>query len=149
MTNFLIGAHSWLLAFHIIAVIAWMAGMLYLPRLFVYHADSPIGSPQSETFKVMERKLLRIIVNPSMIAVFVLGGLLVSIPGVIDWSMGYMWVKLFFVLVLAGFHGYYALQVKAFARDERKHSARFYRIINDIPTVFLIIIVIMIVVRPF
>ena len=82
--SFLIAAHPWLKAFHIIAVIAWMAGMLYLPRLFVYHADSPVGSPQSETFKVMERKLLRIIINPSMIAVFVLGGLMLGIPGAGD-----------------------------------------------------------------
>ncbi len=147
--DFLIPIYPWIKAFHIVAVIAWMAGMLYLPRLFVYHADTPVGSPGSETFKVMERKLLRIIVNPSMIAVWLLGGAMLSVPGHIDWSRGYMWVKLFFVLVISGFHGYYAMQVKAFARDERKHSARFYRIINDIPTIFLIIIVIMIVVRPF
>ncbi|MFZ1990898.1 MAG: protoporphyrinogen oxidase HemJ [Alphaproteobacteria bacterium] len=149
MGNLLIAAHLWIKALHIVAVIAWMAGMLYLPRLFVYHSDAPVGSPQSETFKVMERKLLRMIINPAMIATWLLGGLMLSIPGLIDWSRGFMWVKLFFVLALSGFHGFYAVLVKAFARDERRHSVRFYRMINEIPMLFAIIIVIMIVVRPF
>ena len=147
--EFLAPLHLWVKALHIIAVIAWMAGMLYLPRLFVYHTDAPVGSPQSETFKVMERKLLRMIINPSMIATWLLGGLMLSIPGLIDWSRGFMWVKLFFVLALSGFHGWYAMLVRSFARDERKHTARFYRMINEIPMLFTLIIVIMIVVRPF
>ncbi|HXZ69110.1 MAG TPA: CopD family protein, partial [Alphaproteobacteria bacterium] len=88
--EFLAPLHLWIKALHIIAVIAWMAGMLYLPRLFVYHSDAPVGTPQSETFKVMERKLLRIIINPSMILTWLLGGLMLSIPGLIDWSRGFM-----------------------------------------------------------
>ena len=149
MTDFLIAAHPWIKALHIIAVIAWMAGMLYLPRLFVYHADAPKGSPQSETFKVMEKKLLRMIVNPAMIATWLFGILLVLTPGIVDWSHGYMHAKLALVLILSGLHGYFAMTVKRFAADKNTRSARFYRILNEVPTLLLILIVILIVVRPF
>src|SRR3954452_5791733 len=99
------GLYPWLKAFHVIAVIAWMAGMLYLPRLFVYHCEAPAGSPQSETFKVMERRLLRAIINPAMIATVIFGVLLAGVPGLVDWSQGWIWAKLALVLVMGAVHG--------------------------------------------
>jgi putative membrane protein len=147
--DFLIGATPWLKALHVIAVIAWMAGMLYLPRLFVYHAATEVGSESSETFKVMERKLLRIIVNPAMLATWVFGLLLAGTPGLINWAMGFMWVKLGAVIVLSGVHGYFARCVRQFREDKRVHPQRFYRMINEVPTVLMILIVIMIIVKPF
>ena len=149
MGDFLLAAHNWLKALHIIFVIAWMAGMLYLPRLFVYHADSPVGSPQSETFKVMERKVLKMIIVPAMGATWLFGVLLVSTPGLIDFSKGFMWTKLALVLILSAMHAFYARLMKEFARDERNHPAKFYRMINELPMVLAILIVILIVVRPF
>ena len=147
--NALLPFYPWIKALHIVAVIAWMAGMLYLPRLFVYHAGVPAGSPQSELFKVMEKKLLRIIINPAMIAAIVLGGLMLSLPGLVDWHRGFMWTKLAFVVALTGYHGLCARWVKAFAADRNVHSAKFYRQINEIPAVLMVGIVILIVVRPF
>ena len=139
--------YHWLLAFHIIAVIAWMAGMLYLPRLFVYHCDAPAGSPQSETFKVMERRLLKAIVNPAMIATWLLGLTLVWLGG---WqSAHWLQIKVVLVLLMSGLHGMMARYVKDFAADRNRHSARFYRILNEMPTVLLILIVILAVVKPF
>ncbi|MFO1186887.1 MAG: CopD family protein [Alphaproteobacteria bacterium] len=127
-----------------------MAGMLYLPRLFVYHAGVAVGSPQSELFKLMERRLLRIIVNPAMIATFVLGLAMAGIPGLIDWSRGYMWAKLALaVLGLGTYHGFCARWVKAFAADRNVHSEKFFRRINEIPAVLMVLIIILIVVRPF
>jgi len=149
MQGFMAAALPWFKALHIISVIAWMAGMLYLPRLFVYHAAAPVGSPQSETFKVMERRLYRIILLPAMIATWLFGGLMLSVPGVIDWHMGYMWAKLALVLIMSGLHGYFSILMKAFAADRNRHSAKFYRMLNEVPTVLLIAIVILIVVRPF
>lgn len=139
---------EWVKAAHVISVIAWMAGMLYLPRLFVYHADAEKGSVQSETFKVMERRLLRGIINPAMIATFVFGLWMVG-SGVVDWSMGWPWVKALFVLILAGFHGVLARNYKQFANDTNTKPARYFRLINEIPTVAMIVIVIMVIVRPF
>jgi putative membrane protein len=139
----------WIKALHVIAVIAWMAGMLYLPRLFVYHADTKPGTPMSETFKVMERRLLRGIVNPAMVAVFVLGGLLIAAewPGIA--TAGWFHVKLLLVILLTWVHGALARWRRAFERDERVHTTRFYRIVNEIPTVLMIGIVILAVVKPF
>ena len=139
---------EWIKALHVISVIAWMAGMLYLPRLFVYHADAEKGSVQSETFKVMERRLLRGIINPAMIATFVFGLWMVSL-GVVDWSAGWPWVKAAFVLVLAAFHGVLARHFKAFASDRNDKPAKYFRVINEIPTVAMIVIVIMVIVKPF
>jgi putative membrane protein len=139
---------EWVKALHVISVIAWMAGMLYLPRLFVYHADAVVGSVQSETFKVMERRLLRGITNPAMIATFVFGIWMISL-GVIDWSEGWPWVKAAFVLVLSGFHGVLTRHFKAFYRDANTKPAKYFRMINEIPTVAMIIIVIMVIVKPF
>ncbi len=139
---------EWVKALHVISVIAWMSGMLYLPRLFVYHADAEIGSIQSETFKVMERRLLRAIINPAMIGTFVFGLWMVG-SGVIDWSQGWPWVKALFVLVLSIFHGVLARHRKQFASDSNVRPAKYYRMLNEIPTVAMIVIVIMVVVRPF
>jgi putative membrane protein len=136
-------------AFHIIAIIAWMAGLLYLPRLFVYHAESKTGSEQSETFKVMERRLLRYITTPAMLASWVLG-LALAFSGVIDWSKdGWFHAKLFLVLVLSAYHGLLAKWTKDFALDRNTRSPRFYRIANEVPTLLMILIVILVVVRPF
>jgi putative membrane protein len=139
--------YLWLKAFHIIAVIAWMAGMLYLPRLFVYHCAAPPGSPQSETFKVMERRLLRVIINPAMIATWLLGLWLAWQGGL--FRAGWLHGKLALVLALSGLHGLFARWVKDFAADRNRHSAKFYRIINEVPAVLLIFIVILAVVKPF
>src|SRR5271157_532359 len=123
----------WLKALHIIAVIAWMAGMLYLPRLFVYHAEAPKPSATSETFKVMERRLLKAIINPSMIAVFITGPILAYQTGY--WLSRWLQIKFVLALGLVALHGYFAGQVKIFARDENRRSARFFRILNEVPTV--------------
>ena len=137
----------WVKALHIISVIAWMAGMLYLPRLFVYHAQAAKGSEASETFKVMERRLLKAIVNPSMILVFLTGFTLVYLTG--DWRDGWWQAKFILVLGLAGLHGYFARCVSAFAEDANKRPARFYRILNEAPTILMILIVVLAVVKPF
>jgi len=136
-------------AFHIIAIIAWMAGLLYLPRLFVYHAQSKVGSEQSETFKVMEKRLLRYITTPAMLAAWALG-LALAFSGLIDWSKdGWFHAKLFLVLLLSAYHGALAIWTKDFALDRNRRSARFYRIANEVPTLLMILIVILVVVRPF
>jgi protoporphyrinogen IX oxidase len=134
-------------ALHIIVVISWMAGMLYLPRLFVYHAAASPGSEQSETFKVMERRLLKAIINPAMIASWLLGAWLV-------WSGGWLtapWflTKFALVIALSGVHGHLAVLVKQFAADRNPHSQKYYRIINEIPTVLMIAIVLLATVKPF
>ena len=137
----------WLKALHIIAVIAWMAGMLYLPRLFVYHAEAPIGSAMSETFKIMERRLLKTIINPSMIVVFLTGPLLAYLGGY--WQSPWLQAKFVLALGLAALHGYFARCVKLFAMDANPRPARFFRILNEAPTVLMILIVILVVVKPF
>ena len=139
--------YEWVKAFHIIAVIAWMAGMLYLPRLFVYHCDAELGSRQSETFKMMERRLLKVIMNPSIMATWVLGIWLLWSGG---WfAAGWMDTKIVLVLVLSGLHGFLVRWVRDFAYDRNRHSGKFYRIINEVPTVLMIGIVILAVVKPF
>jgi putative membrane protein len=139
--------YLWLKAAHIIAVIAWMAGMLYLPRLFVYHAAAEPGSRQSETFKVMERRLLRIIINPAMIATWVLGMWLAFETGA--FRSGWLQAKFALVIVMSAVHGFFSRWVREFAEDENQHSEKFYRIINEVPTVLMILIVILAVVKPF
>jgi putative membrane protein len=140
---------AYIKAFHVIAIIAWMAGLLYLPRLFVYHAMSKVGSEQSETFKVMERRLLRAIATPAMAASW-LFGLILAFSGAIDWSRdGWFHLKLILVLALSAYHGLLVVWTKQFAMDRNTRSARFYRIANEIPTVLMILIVILAVVRPF
>ena len=137
----------WVKALHIISVIAWMAGMLYLPRLFVYHAEAARGSEASETFKVMERRLLKAIVNPSMILVFLTGFTLVYLTG--DWRDGWWQAKFILVLGLAGLHGYFARCVRSFAEDRNERPARFYRFLNEAPTILMVFIVVLAVVKPF
>ena len=137
----------WVKALHIISVIAWMAGMLYLPRLFVYHAAAARGSEASETFKVMERRLLKAIVNPSMILVFLTGFALVYLTG--DWRDGWWQAKFILVLGVAGLHGYFARCVRSFAEDRNERPARFFRFLNEAPTILMIFIVVLAVVKPF
>ena len=139
--------YQWLLAFHIIAVIAWMAGMLYLPRLFVYHCEADPGSRQSETFKVMERRLLKALIHPAMIVHWAIG-LWPARPG--GWFAGHwLHLKLALVLGMTGVHGILSKYVREFAADRRRKSAKFFRILNEIPTVLLIGVVILAVVKPF
>jgi putative membrane protein len=138
----------WIKALHIIAVIAWMAGLLYLPRLYVYHAGTAVGSEASETFKVMERRLLRAIINPAMIAVFLLGGTLAMIEGTELTHAGWFHIKVLLVIVLTVMHGLMARWRKEFERDERCHTARFFRIMNEVPTLAMVAIVILAVVKP-
>lgn len=147
MLMFLSDRIDWIKAFHVIAVIAWMAGMLYLPRLFAYHAEVPVGSPQSEMLKRHEILLLRRIVNPAMFAVWILGLTLAYVTGAYEDT----WFKIKFVLVLvmSGLHGYFARAVKIFARDANTRSTRFYRILNEVPFVLVVFIVILVVVKPF
>jgi putative membrane protein len=141
------GLYFWLKAFHIIAVIAWMAGMLYLPRLFVYHSEAPPGSVQSETFKAMERRLLNAITTPAMIATWGLGLWLASDGGF--FSSPWLHAKLALVLILSGLHGLFARWVRDFANDRNTRPQRFYRIVNEAPTLLMIVIVILVVVKPF
>jgi len=146
---FLAPAYLWLKAFHVISLIAWMAGMFYLPRLYVYHCETVPGSVESERFKVMERRLLKQIINPAMIATFTFGILLVLTPGVIDWHAGWWYVKLTGVLLLSAFHGELAKWRKEFRDDRNTRPQRFYRIANEVPTLLMLVIVIMVIVRPF
>jgi putative membrane protein len=139
----------WIKSLHVISVIAWMAGLLYLPRLFVYHSEVEPGSAQSETLKVMERRLLRAIMNPAMIAAFVFGGLMLATPGIVDWSVGWIWVKLAAVTVLTVMHHIFALWYKDFRDDANSRTTRTFRLANEIPTVLMVIIVIMVIVQPF
>jgi protoporphyrinogen IX oxidase len=141
--------YPWIKSLHILAVIAWMAGLLYLPRLFVYHAMSPAGSEQSETFKVMERRLLRGIMNPAMVGVYIFGAILTGIPGLVNWSLGWIWVKLAIVLALTGFHMFLARWRRLFAEDRNAHSPRFFRLVNELPALAAVAIVILAVVKPF
>jgi putative membrane protein len=141
--------YAWVKTVHILAVISWMAGMLYLPRLYVYHSGAEAGSVQSETFKVMERRLLRAIINPAMIAAWITGVMLAFTPGIIDWSVGWVWVKLTALLAMQLIHAAYAHWRRHFANDANRHDHRFYRVMNEVPTVLMIVIVIMVVVRPF
>jgi protoporphyrinogen IX oxidase len=140
-------AYDWVKAFHVVAVISWMTGMLYLPRLFVYHAEVEKGSVRSETFKIMERRLFKAIINPAMIATWVLGLYLVWVGG--WWKAGWFHGKFALVLILSGVHGFFARCLKDFAADRNTRPARFYRILNEVPTVLMIGIVILVIVKPF
>jgi putative membrane protein len=144
--------YQWIKVFHIIAVVAWMAGMLYLPRLFVYHSVAEKGSVQSETFKVMERRLLRGIINPAMIATYGFGLWLAWLgpDSRYGWfASGWLQAKIVLVLALSALHGLLARWCKDFAADHYRHSQKFYRVVNEIPTILLIAIVILAVVKPF
>ena len=137
----------WLKAVHIMSVIAWMAALFYLPRLFVYHTEAAVGSQQSETFKVMERRLAKAIMTPAMIAVWVTGPLLAY--GFEEFSSPWLHAKIALVLAMSGLHGYLLGCVRRFANDENTKSGKFFRVINEIPTVLMAAIVILVVVKPF
>ena len=139
--------YEWIKAFHVMAVISWMAGMLYLPRLMVYHAEAQTGSIQSETFKIMERRLLKGIINPAMIVTWVLGLYLAWYA--FGFKGGWLHGKLLLVFLLSGIHGYLVGRVRDFANDRNTKSARFYRVLNEVPAVIMAAIVILVVVKPF
>ncbi len=143
----MISLYLWLKAAHVIAIIAWMAGMLYLPRLFVYHSQVAPGSTQSETFKVMERRLLKAIINPAMIAAWALGLWLAWDAGL--FRQGWLHAKLALVIALSGLHGHFSAAVRAFAQDRNTRSARYWRVMNEVPTVLMVGIVILVIVKPF
>jgi putative membrane protein len=141
--------YLWIKAGHIIAVIAWMAGLLYLPRLYFYHCEIPPGTPESERFKTMERRLLRIIVNPAMIAVWVLGPLLALSPPSGGMAQGWLIVKFVLVLALSAVHGLFSRWRRDFAFDRNRHGKKFYAAWNEVPAVLMIAIVVLVVVKPF
>jgi protoporphyrinogen IX oxidase len=141
--------YSWIKALHVISVIAWMAGMFYLPRLYIYHVAAPVGSPQSETFKVMERRLLRAIINPAMVATFIFGIWMLVLLGTSVWSQGWWHVKLTMLVLMSAYHGLIARWRRDFEADSNRRSAKFYRFANEVPTVLMIVIVIMVIVKPF
>ncbi len=147
MMMFLSNHIDWIKAFHVISVIAWMSGMFYLPRLFVYHTETTAGSAESERFKVMERRLLRAIINPAMIATWMFGLTLAWLTAVYDehWFQA----KFALVIVMSGLHGYFVGRVRAFAEDRNDKPARFYRILNEIPPILMVFIVILVIVQPF
>ena len=147
MTMFLSNHIDWIKAFHVISVIAWMSGMFYLPRLFVYHTETTPGSAESERFKVMEQRLLKIIVNPAMVATWVFGLTLAIVTGA--YEEHWLQVKFVLVVLMSGLHGYFAGRVRAFAQDRNDKPARFYRILNEVPAVLMALIVILVIVQPF
>ncbi|MBN9599390.1 MAG: protoporphyrinogen oxidase HemJ [Afipia sp.] len=139
--------YEWIKALHVIAVISWMAGMLYLPRLFVYHCDAERGSVQSETFKVMEYRMLKFIINPAMIVAWLAGGWLVWQGG---WYLsGWFHAKLVLVLILSGVHGWLTSRTRDFRLDRNTRSKKLYRIINEVPAILMVGIVILVIVKPF
>jgi putative membrane protein len=149
--SFLTPVYPWIKALHVIAVVTWMAGLFYLPRLFVYHAERAApGSEMSETFKVMELRLQKQIMRPAMIATWLFGTLLLLTPGVISWKTDvWIYIKLATVLVLTWFHHWLIRRRKDFAADRNQTSGRTYRMMNELPTLALVIIVVMVIVRPF
>mgnify|MGYP000483558032 CR=1 FL=1 len=147
MVGLLGSAYPWVLALHIVSIITWMAGLLYLPRLYVYHAQAQAGSETAETFKVMERRLLKAIMNPSMIAAWVFGLLLVAHLGA--WTQGWMHAKLALVIALSAIHMAYAKWRKTFAADANTRGHVFYRVWNEVPTAIMVIVVILVAVKPF
>lgn len=149
MQDFLLTHYLWIKALHIIAVICWMAGLLYLPRIFVYHAQAQAGSEISEIFKVMARRLYNFIMQPAMIATWLFGGLmfLANFDGLM--AQGWIHVKLTLVILMTGAHHMMGAMGKKFARDANTKSDKFYRILNEIPTILMIIIVLLAVAKPF
>jgi putative membrane protein len=139
--------YEWIKALHVIAVISWMAGMLYLPRLFVYHCEAEPGSKQSETFKVMERRLLKMIINPAMIVTWLAGLWMMWDAG--WYKSGWFQAKFVLVLLMSALHGFFTSRVRDFALDRNTRSQKFYKILNEVPTILMIAIVILVIVKPF
>jgi putative membrane protein len=148
MKEFIFAHYDVFKSLHLIAVISWMAGLLYLPRLFVYHADADKASELSETLKIMERKLLRLIMNPAMIAAYIFGGLMLWANADLL-KMPWMHVKITMVVLMTVFHHALGRWRKAFVADANKHSHKFYRRVNEIPTILMILIVFMVITKPF
>ena len=148
MLDLLSALYPWTLALHVISVIAWMAGMFYLPRLYVYHTESVVTGSETDTlFQTMERRLLRAIINPAMMASWTFGLMLVFTPGLVDWSMVWPWTKAASVLAMSGFHGWLAARRKDFMRGTNRLSGRSYRIANELPTVLMVVIVLSVIVK--
>ena len=147
MSTLVGNAYNWVKAFHLLAVIAWMAGLFYLPRLFVYHADAEVGSDKSETFKVMERRLYTAIMTPAMIAVWLAGLALATSAHL--WTAHWLMAKLVFVIAMTGLHVWLGRRLRDFAEDRNTTPARVYRMINELPTLLLIVIVVLVIVKPF
>lgn len=146
----LTSVYPWVLSLHLISVIAWMAGLFYLPRLFVYHVENAGSRNQTdELFQTMEMKLLRLIMNPAMVATWLFGSLLLLTPGVVDWSQGWPWTKAGAVLAMSWFHHWLARRRKDFMKQNNTLSGRQYRLMNEVPTVLLVIIVVSVIARPF
>ncbi len=148
MTDLLTIAYPWTKSLHVIAMVAWMAGLFYLPRLFVYHVERA-GAGVGELFATMERRLLHAIMTPAMIATWILGLLLVATPGIVDWGLVWPWTKAVAVLALTWFHMWCARQRRLLAEGSPRRSGRHYRMMNEVPTLLLIVIVISVVARPF
>tara|TARA_B110000090_G_scaffold42486_1_gene47479 strand:+ start:963 stop:1415 length:453 start_codon:yes stop_codon:yes gene_type:complete len=150
MMDYIVELYPWLKAGHIISVISWMAGIFYLPRLFVYHSENiETGSETDVLFAMMELKLLKLIMTPAMIATWSFGVFIALIPGIIDWAAIWPWVKLFGIISMTVFHFWLAARQKEFEQGRNFLKGRTYRIINEVPTVLLVVIVVMVVVRPF
>ncbi|MGB0659458.1 MAG: protoporphyrinogen oxidase HemJ [Mangrovicoccus sp.] len=148
--DFLSAAYPWTKSFHVMSVLAWMAGLFYLPRLFVYHTEKVAqGSDTDELFQTMEYKLLRLIMNPAMVSTWVFGLALVFTPGIIDWTAVWPWAKAAAVLGMTWFHHWLAWRRKDFQKGENTHSGRQYRMMNELPTLFMVVIVIAVIARPF
>lgn len=148
MTDLLLALHPWTKAFHVISVIAWMAAIFYLPRLYVYHAEAVTGgTPTDDLFRTMERRLLKAIMTPAMIATWIFGLLLVATPGAVDWGAVWPWVKAAAVLGMTGFHGWLSARRKEFAAGTNTRVGRTYRIANEVPTVLMVAIVISVIVK--
>ena len=149
MNDLIAALYPWIKSLHIMAVISWMAGMFYLPRLFVYHAErATVGSELDKTFQIMEQKLLRLIINPAMTVAWVCGLILIY-AGAFDFSQAWAWIKIIAVLLMSAFHGWLSTRRKDFAKGINTRTGRIYRIANEVPTVLMVIIVIMVIVRPF
>ncbi|MEJ8562255.1 protoporphyrinogen oxidase HemJ [Yoonia sp. GPGPB17] len=149
MIDLLDSFYPWIKAIHIMAVIAWMAGLFYLPRLFVYHAErASVGSELDHTFQIMEEKLLRVIMNPAMIVAWVAGLIMIGL-GAFDWGSAWSWVKLVAVILMTGAHGWMSARRKEFVAGTNTRSGRTYRLFNEVPTVLMVLIVVAVVVRPF
>ena len=149
MSEFLVGSYPWFKAIHIIAVMSWMAGLLYLPRLFVYHVEVELNSTEDRRFQIMERRLLRAIMNPAMVVSYIFGILLILTPGIVDWSSAWIWLKILAILVLTGCHHAMGKWRKDLAEGTNQKSQRYFKVANEVPTISMIIIVIMVVVKPF
>lgn len=148
MSDVLIWIYPYVKSLHIVSVISWMAGMFYLPRLFVYHAErAEVGSELDKTFQIMEYKLMKVIMNPAMMATWFFGLLLVLTPSVVDWSLAWSWVKAASVLIMSGAHGWLAVRRKEFAAGVNTRSGKTYRMANEVPTVLMLLIVFAVIVK--